>query len=144
MKSCGADDDGAAINNRGKAWGSNDLAEWISGDDPAGAIADRVSGYWARATQRCLLKILDGLFDNTNGVLRTTHRLNIYSDVVSGSITDANRLLGDTFIDGLQKLGDANQKITAVAMHSDVEARENTSFSADCARVADVVVEEDL
>src|SRR4051812_12205847 len=69
-----------------------------------------------------MLKILDGLFDNTNGVLRTTHRLNIYQDVVAGSITDAMRLTGDTFVDGLQKLGDANPKLTAVAMHSDVEA----------------------
>jgi hypothetical protein len=29
----------AAINNRGKAWGVNDLAKWISGIEPAGHIA---------------------------------------------------------------------------------------------------------
>lgn len=116
-----AGQDTASIHNRGDAWGVNDLADFISGDDPAGKIASMIGGYWARDMQTMLLKILDGLFDNAAGVLRTTHRLNIYADVVSGSITDANRLLGDTFVDGLVKLGDANQKITAMAMHSEVE-----------------------
>lgn len=117
-----ADKDIAVIHNSGKAWGANDLAKWISGDDPAEAIAQRVGGFWARADQRMLMKILAGLFDNTNGVLRSTHRLNIYSDVAPGSITDAMRLNGLTFIDGKQLLGDAKEKLTALAMHSEVEA----------------------
>jgi hypothetical protein len=111
----------AAVNNRGKAWGSNILAKLLAGDDPMRQIADLVAGFWARDLQTTLLKILDGLFDNTSGVLRTTHRVNIYSDVVAGSITDAMRLLGDTFVDATVKLGDAGQKLVAVAMHSDVE-----------------------
>jgi hypothetical protein len=117
-----ADQDTAAIHNRGKAWGVNDLAQWISGDDPSGQIAALAGGFWARDMQRILLKILAGLFDNTNGVLRTTHRLNIYSDVASGSITAAMRLTGDTFTNAKQLLGDAKDKLTAVAMHSAVEA----------------------
>jgi hypothetical protein len=127
--------DTAAINNRGKAWGVNDLVDFITAEDPTALIATMVGGFWARDMQEILLKILDGLFDATNGVLRTTHRLNIYSDVVAGSITDAMRLTGDTFIDGLVKLGDANQKIEAVAMHSDTEAflkkRDLIDFVAD-------------
>jgi hypothetical protein len=111
----------AAVNNRGKAWGSNILAKLLAGDDPMRQIADLVGGFWARDLQTTLLKILDGLFDNSAGVLRTTHRVNIYSDVVAGSITDAMRLLGDTFVDATVKLGDAGQKLVAVAMHSDVE-----------------------
>src|SRR6185436_478436 len=77
-------------------------------------------GFWARDLQTMMLKILDGLFDNTSGVLRVTHRLNIYTDVASP--TDAARLTGTTFIDGLQKLGDHSLDLVAVAMHSDVEA----------------------
>lgn len=116
-----ADKDIAAINNRANAWGANDLAKWISGADPSGAIAERIAGWWARATQRIMIKILTGLFDNTNGVLRTTHRSNIYTDVVAGSITAAMRLTGDTFNDAKQLLGDAKDKLTAVAMHSATE-----------------------
>lgn len=111
----------AAINNRGKAWGVNDVAKWSSGDDPSAVIAEMVGKFWARASQTALLKILEGLFA-TNGELATTHRANIYSDVASGSITDAMRLTGETFIDGLSKLGDASKKLVGVIMHSDVEA----------------------
>jgi hypothetical protein len=114
--------DTAALHNRGKAWGSNVLAKWLAGDDPMRQIADLVAGFWARDLQTMLLKVLDGLFDNTSGVLRTTHRLNLYSDVAAGSITDAMRLTGDTFVDATVKLGDAGSRLAAVAMHSDVEA----------------------
>lgn len=117
-----AGQDTCAIHNRGKLWGSNVLAKLLSGDDPAEQIANFVGAFWARDMQHILLKILDGLFDNTAGVLRATHRSNIYQDVAAGSITDAMRLVGDTFIDGLQKLGDAKWKLTAFAVHSDVEA----------------------
>jgi hypothetical protein len=114
--------DVAAINNRGKAWGVNDLAKWISGDDPAGHIASMVGGFWARDMQEILLKILDGLFNNTSGVLKDTHRLNVYTDVAAGSITDAMRLHGETFVDATQKLGDAKWKLSGVLMHSEVES----------------------
>jgi hypothetical protein len=112
--------DSASVHNRGKAWGSNILAKLLAGDDPMRRIADLVSGFWARDLQTMMLKILDGLFDNTTGTLRTTHRLNIYSDVASPA--DTNRLIGSTFIDALQKLGDRSTDLVAVAMHSDVEA----------------------
>lgn len=117
-----ADQDTAAIHNRAKAWGSHDLAKFCSGEDPAEKIAELVGGFWARDMQRILLQILAGLFNATNGVLRTTHRLNIYSDVASGSITAAMRLTGDTFTNAKQLLGDAKDKLVAVAMHSAVEA----------------------
>jgi hypothetical protein len=115
-------DDIAAFLARGKAWGQQLLAKWLSGDDPLRQIGDLVGGYWARGVQRILMKILLGLFDHTAGVLKDTHRLNIYSDVAPGSVTDAMRFLGDsTFIDATLKLGDASIKIVAVCMHSDVE-----------------------
>jgi hypothetical protein len=114
--------DTAAVHYRGKAWGSNILAKLLAGDDPMRQIADLVAGFWARDLQVMLLKILDGLFDNTNGVLRTTHRSNLYQDVAAGSITDAMRLTGDTFVDATVKLGDGGARLVAAAMHSEVEA----------------------
>lgn len=116
-----ADQDTASIHNRGKAWGSNDLAQLISGDDPSGKIAELAAGFWARDMQRIFIKVVTGLFDNTNGVLRTTHRSNIYTDVAAASITGAMRLTGDTFNDAKQLLGDAKDKLVAVAMHSATE-----------------------
>lgn len=114
--------DTAAVHVRGKAWGSNILAKLLAGDDPMRQIADLVAGFWARDLQGMLLKVLEGLFNNTNGVLRTTHRLDLYQDVVAGSITDAMRLTGSNFVDATVKLGDAGSRLMAVAMHSEVEA----------------------
>jgi hypothetical protein len=129
----GTGQDSAAVHNRGKAWGANILVKWLAGDDPMARIADLVAGFWARDLQTMMLKTLDGLFDNTTGVLRTTHRLNIYTDIASP--LDTAKLTGSTFIDGLQKLGDHSLELVAVAMHSDVEAslrkRDLISFRPD-------------
>jgi hypothetical protein len=111
--------DKAPLLNRYEAWGKSVLAQWASGADPVAVIADMVAGYWGRAFKRILLKILDGLFDNTNGVLRTTHRVNIYTDVASPAVTA--QLTGSTFVDGTLKLGDHSPEIFAVLMHGDVE-----------------------
>jgi hypothetical protein len=128
-----AGQDSAAVHNRGKAWGANVLVKWLGGEDPMARIGDLVAGFWARDVQTMLMKTLDGLFDNTNGVLRVTHRLNIYTDVASPA--DAAKLTGTTFIDALQKLGDHSLELVAVAMHSDVEAslrkRDLISFRPD-------------
>lgn len=125
--------DAAAVHNRGRAWAAHLLVKWVGGDDPMARIADLVAGFWARDLQTMFLKILDGLFDNTAGVLRTTHRLNIYTDVASPA--DAAKLTGTTFIDATQKLGDHSLELMAVAMHSDVEAslrkRDLISFRPD-------------
>jgi hypothetical protein len=129
----GTGQDSAAVHNRGKAWGANILVKWLAGDDPMARIADLVAGFWARDLQTMMLKTLDGLFDNTTGVLRTSHRLNIYTDIASP--LDTAKLTGSTFIDGLQKLGDHSLELVAVAMHSDVEAslrkRDLISFRPD-------------
>lgn len=125
--------DTAAVHRRGRAWGANLLVKAAAGDDPMARIADLVAGFWARDLQAMLMKTLDGLFDNTTGVLRTTHRLNIYTDMASPA--DAAKLTGTTFIDALQKLGDHSLELAAVAMHSDVEAslrkRDLISFRPD-------------
>ena len=113
--------DTAAVHNRGKAWAANALVKYLAGDDPMRQIADLFTGFWARDLQTMLLKTLEGLFDDTAGVLRASHRLDLFQDLAAGSVTDAMRLTGDTFVDATVKLGDAGQNLVAVAMHSDVE-----------------------
>jgi hypothetical protein len=111
--------DKAALLNRTKAWGGSVLAKWASGTDPVGVIGNMVAGFWARDLKRIVLKILDGLFDGVNGVLRTSHRVNIYSDVASPAAS--TQLTGSTFVDGTLRLGDHSPDIVAVLMHGDVE-----------------------
>ena len=43
-----ASKDVAILHARGKAWGANDLAKALSGDDPMGAIGDLVADYFSK------------------------------------------------------------------------------------------------
>lgn len=100
----------AALLMRGKAWGANDLAKALSGDDPMRAIGDLVAAYWARMRQKTMFSTLKGVFSAAS---------------MSGNVLDISALAGDlavisgsTFIDAKSKLGDASDALTAVAMHS--------------------------
>ena len=105
----------AVLLMRGKAWSVNDLAEALSGADPMAAIGDLVAGYWARMMQATLISELTGVFAAAS---------------MAGNLSDISGLVGDlavisasTFVDATQKLGDAKDKLTAVAMHSAVVAK---------------------
>ncbi len=105
-----ADQDVAVLLMRGKAWGSNDLAQALSGDDPLRAIGNLVGDWWARDMQTTLLKILEGVFGSSSmsdNVL----------DISDRDGTDAI-LSAENFIDATQLMGDARGGLTAVMMHS--------------------------
>lgn len=108
-----AGQDVAALLMRGKAWSVNDLAKALSGDDPMKAVGDLVAAYWARMEQKTLFKILAGAFGASNA----TGNVHDISETVG-----ADKITGATFIDAKTKLGDAADKLTAVAMHSAVFA----------------------
>lgn len=109
--------DVAIIQNRGKAWGVNDLAGILAGDDPMDAIVELVSDYWVRVEQTAFSNFLKGIFGaaSMSGLCNDIH-------ATSGTPGEANFLTGETFIDSCQKLGDAKGNLTAVVMHSAVEA----------------------
>lgn len=100
----------AIIHARGKAWGVNDLAKALSGDDPMARIGDLVGAYWARRWQAMLLAVLQGIFASGD--------LNANIADISAATGDAAVISGDTTVDAVYKLGDAYSKLTAFAMHS--------------------------
>lgn len=108
--------DQAVLLMRGKAWKTNDLAKALSGDDPMKAIADLVAAYWARRQQVMLLSILKGVFGATSTKM-TDNTLDITAKTGNDSA-----FTGSTFLDASYKLGDAEEKLTAVAVHSSVYA----------------------
>lgn len=109
-----AGQDIAVLLMRGKAWGVNDLAKALSGDDPMRAIGDLVAGYWARRMQVILLNTLNGIFGAAN---MAGNALDISQAVTPAvpNITDA------TAADALQLLGDNKDKLTGFMMHSVTE-----------------------
>lgn len=110
-----AGQDVAVLLMRGKAWSTNDLAKALSGSDPMAAIGDLVAEYWARRMQATTIKLLDGAFAAGN---MTNKVLNI-----SALAGDAAKITGETFLDALQLMGDAKDKLTGVVMHSATETQ---------------------
>lgn len=115
----GTAQDNARLHMRGRAWGVNDLAKALSGDDPMRAIADLVSQYWARRYQAGLISSLTGVFaDNVaNDTSDMTH--DIASETVAGQGA-GTRIGPAAVIAAAGTLGDAFGKLTAIAMHSAV------------------------
>ncbi|MDF2881514.1 MAG: phage coat protein, partial [Clostridiaceae bacterium] len=56
-----AGQDQARLHMRGKAWGVNDLAKALSGDDPMKVIASKVAKYWIGERGKVVFKSLAGL-----------------------------------------------------------------------------------
>lgn len=107
--------DVARLQMRGKAWSRNDLAAVLAGDDPVKLFISRNAKYWAGERAKVLINSLTGLF------LSASMSANV-SDISAGvgalAVIDFNKT-----VDAAQKLGDFKSKITAIAMHSAVEAK---------------------
>ena len=106
----GSGQDIAVLLMRGKAWGVNDLAKALSGDDPMKAIGDLVAEYWARMKQKVLLAELKGVFS------AASMSGNVHD--ISAELDAAAKISGSSFITAKNKLGDNSDKLTAVMMHS--------------------------
>ncbi len=113
-----ADQDIGRIQNDAQVWSVNHLAKVVSGDDPMQAIIDLVAAYWARTDEALVISCLKGMFGAAS---LAGNLLAIQSETVAGT-TAATRLNGATFVDACAKLGDAADRLTAVAMHSATEA----------------------
>lgn len=112
----------ARLFSRAQAWGEEDLADELSGDSPLEAIGNLVADYWDRRFEDILISILTGVFadnsSNDSGDL-------ILDKTISGSesLTQDALISGENILDAKQLLGDAKEKLTAVAMHSALHTR---------------------
>jgi len=105
-----AGQDIACLLMRGRAWTVNDLAKALSGDDPMRAVGDLVAAYWARQEQKTIINTLNGAFAAAN-------MSGNVSDI-SAALNPADDFTATTFLDAAYKLGDAENLLTAVAIHS--------------------------
>lgn len=99
-----------------QSWSSMDLNVSVNheGDDPVQRIFRKIGGYWLRSDQQYLISSITGVFaDNiTNDASDLVHDVTLAADP---TLSAAN------FIDALQLLGDAKERITALVVHSAVE-----------------------
>ena len=99
---------------RQQKWSATALSAALAGTDPMRAIGDLVSDYWARQYQKELINILSGVFSADS---MKDHILDI-----SGGTGVAANIGATAVIDALQLMGDAQDQLTAIVMHSATKA----------------------
>jgi len=114
-----ASQDVATLHMRGKAWGVNDLAKALSGDDPMMAVADLVAAFWQREQQAVMLASLNGVIASNVASFAGDMRASVAAALNSG-ITAATKFSGDVFVDGQATFGDAIGGLAGVAFHPTV------------------------
>lgn len=115
--------DVAVIIRRAKKWSATDLSAALAGSDPMAAIGSLVAGFWTKDMQKELIALLKGVFGTFTpdaGVATTRLASNILD--ISTETGNAAKWSGSAFIDAQQRLGDAKEQLTAVAVHSATEA----------------------
>lgn len=109
--------DEAVICRRGRSWGTQQLARYKTGADPAGAIANLVAEYWVRRMQDALISTLQGVFASTT--MAAEHVLNL--SIPDGNNAAASNLISsNAALDALKLLGDEIDAIVGMAVHSDI------------------------
>jgi hypothetical protein len=94
---------------RAKAFGASDLAADLSGADPMAVIANRFAAFWVRAEQHILLSAVAGQIGKV-----TENVLDISSLTGSAANFDPH-----SFIDACGLLGDHQDMLAGIAVHSD-------------------------
>lgn len=113
--------------NRNQSWSTADLAEALAGSDPMEAIADKVAYYWTRRLQAAFIALMNGVIaDNAAAPGGSdTHTQNDFINDVSGAIfvDGVTNFSAEAFIDTLTTMGDSEDQLGAMFVHSVVYAR---------------------
>lgn len=106
--------------NRNNSWSSSDLAAVLAGVDPMQAIAGRVAAYWVRRLQAVFIATWRGVIaDNI------ANDSGDYSLDISGAsfVDGVTNFSAEAFLDAAQTMGDSQDDLRAMAVHSVVYNR---------------------
>jgi hypothetical protein len=104
---------------RDNAWTSKDLEAELASEDPQEAIGDYLGDYWVEEDETTLFLELKGAF----AAASASALVDDISIADGDAATDANKMNSTTMITALfSTMGDAADKIVAVAVHTDIYA----------------------
>lgn len=111
--------DKATVLSRAQTFGSQDLAGAFKGEDPIAFIESRFGEYWAREYDRIAVQnILAAMATTVSGASMAANVFNI--SALSGN---AKIISSEAMIDAAGVLGDDDDKLTMVLMHSNVRRK---------------------
>ena len=106
--------------NRNNSWSSTDLAAILAGTDPMQAIASRVAAYWTRRLQAAFIATWNGVIADNDA----NDSGDYINDISGASFTDGvTNFSAEAFLDAAQTMGDSQEDLVAVAVHSVVYNR---------------------
>ena len=101
--------------SRNQSWSSADLATALAGADPMASIAARVAFYWQRRLQAVFIATIGGVSKN-NGVADSGDYAN---EIVGGAFVDGvTNFSAEAFLDAAVTMGDSQDRLSAVMVHS--------------------------
>lgn len=112
--------------SRNQVWSSADLSAALAGSDPMRSIADRVANYWAQRMQANFVAAMTGLFaDNAAAPSGSEHVQNDMTVDISGAAYSAGLtdFSAEAFIDAVTTMGDSQEQLGVIMVHSVVYAR---------------------
>ena len=127
-----AEKDVAVLNARALSYGIKDLAAALAGSDPIAALANLYAEKWQRVWQKSLISTVNGAMGALAAESPSVNTLDISSLSGAAAVID-----GESFIDAQFQLGDAQDRLTAVAMHSGTFAKLNKDDLIDFLRESD-------
>lgn len=104
----------AVLNARALVYGAKDLVAALISDDPMTIIGDLIADKWNRVLQTTLIQLLNGAM---GALAAESPKKNVFD--ISGLSGAAAIADGEAVIDAVGMLGDAEGKLTAMAVHSD-------------------------
>lgn len=100
---------------RGKVFGATDIAADLSGADPLADIANKYADYWAKRIQAIALATLDGAMATVAAsASMADNTLDI--SALTGAASDFD---APAFIDATARLGDRQDDLAGILIHSD-------------------------
>lgn len=111
--------------SRNKSWSVMNLTADLAGADPMAAIQNKVAGFWRRRAQAAFVATVSGVFaDNAAAPSASEHVLNDMTHDISGSsfVDGVTNFSASAFIDACTTMGDSEEDLGLVFMHSIVYA----------------------
>lgn len=125
-KNFGTSQEVAVRLSRNQSWAAANLAADLAGSDPMSAVAARVSNYWQLRLQAAFVATMTGVFaDNAAAPAASEHTQNDLTYDISGSSYNegVTTFSAEAFIDAATTIGDSQEDLGVVMVHSVVYAR---------------------
>lgn len=106
--------------SRNNSWSSMDLVATLVGEDPMNVIADRVASYWARRLQAAFVATWRGVCRSNDANNNGDYTLDISGTSFVDGVTNFSAA---AFLDAGQTMGDSQDYLTGIMVHSVVYNR---------------------